>query len=265
MARSGLDPLEEDIVRAAYAMVEAQTMVGRIGRVHGLIKGKSSKRSPLHYLKEEAFNELGHTKKALEEWEEKVKEQKAKLIEAVTQHPLWQDWAQYVKGLGPLMTGLVMAGIGDVTRVDNSSGLWKSFGLDLDEKGRARRLVRGIARPRGFPFARLVLGRLRVTIMKTGAKSGGFYYDIYETARLRYDKLHPDWPEGKRFGAAIRYFEKIFLAHFWEVWREKKGLEAPPPYILMREGDPHRKIEPEQAMEKKPRRKAKSRLTGETI
>lgn len=254
----GLDPLEENIVQTAYAHVYAQRMLGMIERWHGKVRAGASSKSPVLHLKRRALGEIGMGADQIPNWEGITSRFGEKLSDLVVQHQIWDDWAYAVKGLGPTMTGLIMAAIGDVTRVHNASGLWKSFGLHV-EGGLAAKLQPGKQGRVGFPFARLVLGRVRVTFMKVGSQHGGYYYNIYEQARNRYDATRPEWPEGRRFGAAIRYFEKILLAHFWEVWREIKKLPAPAPFIIARDvAGVHTKMEPEEAMEmvKKPARVA---------
>lgn len=246
----GLDPLEQEIVVRAYAYVQAQEMAGMVARRHGKIRRKKgSQFSPIHPLRKLALESIGLGEDKIELFEERAQASKELLEKAVREHPVWTDWAYKVKGLGPVLTGLVMAAIGDISRVDNCSGLWKSFGLDVTKEGRARKREPGKKGRVGFPFARLVLGRLRIQIMRTGARAGGFYYHLYESYRNFYTLNRPDWPEGRRFGAALRAMEKILLAHFWEVWRKTKGLPAPESYIIAK-NPIHKKIPPEEAMEK---------------
>lgn len=247
---SGLNLLEKEIIALAYAYVEAQQMAQRLAKKHGKIKVKGGSFSPIHPLRKAGLEAIGLGEEAIKEFENLAEEARKKLEEAVAQHPVWTDWASHVKGLGKLTTGLLMAAIGDISRVSTASGLWKSFGLDVTEEGKARRMEPGKKGRVGFPFARVVLGRVRLQIMRTGID--GFYYELYRQYRHYYE-TNRDWPKGRCFGAALRAMEKILLSHFWEVWRKSKGLSAPEPYIVAQNPLFHKKIPPEAAMEKKPK------------
>lgn len=254
-----MNELEQDIVINAIAYVEAQTRKGKLQREHGKILSGTDYPSPTRFLRKRALELIGEDEKKIEDWERIIREKEAILKSLVMAHPLWKEWAWAVRGLGPVVTGIVMAGIGDVTRVNHASGLWKSFGLDVDQKtGLARKPKRGEKGPRGHPFARLVLGRFRVHFMKqwkldeSRGKPPSFYCRIYTQARNYYE-TERDWPQGRAFGAALRKFEKIFLAHFLKVYRLVKDLPTPVPYIVLKEG--HQEILPQEAMEKVERRR----------
>lgn len=248
----GLDELEQEIVKLAYAYVEAQKIAGKLARQHGIIRPKQAPLSPIFPLRKAALEYIGLGEEKIAEFEKIGEKVRKKLERAVAQHPVWRDWAYAVNGLGKLSTGLLMAAIGDITRVNTCSGLWMSFGLHVTPEGKAPRLIPGQRGTVGFPFARLVLGRVRRQFFLRGE---GFYYNLYLLYRSYYDQNRPDWPPGRRLGAAIRAMEKILLAHMWEVWRKSKGLPAPDPYIVARNPTLHRKIPPEQAMEKRRKRK----------
>lgn len=252
---TGLDEQEQEIIARAYAYVYAQRMGGMLARMQGKINSGNGNPSPSIVFRRRGLEYVGLGSDAIVYWKDVAALQGEKLEELVRAHSLWMSWAKDVKGLGPVLTGLLIAAIGDVTRVQSASGLWKSFGLHVGADGLAVKLEKGKQGVRGFPFARLVLGRLRVNFMKLGGRVEDAYYcRVYADAQTRYDAEHPDWPVGRRFGAAVRYFEKLLLAHFWEVWRECKGLSAPQPYIVQK--DPiHRKIEPDAAMQPRSARK----------
>ncbi len=255
--KTGLNELEERIVVAAYKLVEAQRQRGRIGRIIGRIKPTAGRNGwkpkppgPLRHLRVQAFAEVGFSEPEYEAWEPKIEEYRQELQALVREHPVWTTWAVKVPGLGKTMTGLVMAAIGDVTRVHTASGLWKSFGLHVDNETKmAVKPQPGVPGTLGHPFARKILGVMRSTYFRIGAKGqGGFYYDRYLEKRREYDQAHPDWPEGRRLGAAIRKFEKLLLSHIWEVWRRSKGLPVLPPYAVAQPWSLHKKIRPEEAM-----------------
>lgn len=251
-----LTVLEEQIIVEAHKLVYCQQQQGKIGRVIGKIKPRARRGwapkppGPIHYLRVRALADLGFTESEYERWQEEAKECKKELWALVRQHPVWTDWAVHVPGLGGVLTGLVMAAIGDITRVRTASGLWKSFGLHVDnETHMAAKVQQGVEGTRGHPFARKILGVVRSTYFQVGARGyGGFYYDRYLEARQYYDAAQPDWPDGRRMGAAIRKFEKLLLSHFWEVWRRSKGLLIPVPYAVAMDPALHTKIEPAEAM-----------------
>lgn len=261
----GLDELDAIIIAFGYAYTLAQSEIGRLKRAHGLIKPKKGKRivvknpSPARPLRIFGLRAIGLDLNQINEWSAKVEICGAWIAELTQKHALWNNWAYAVKGLGPILTGLIITAIGDVSRVNSASGLWKSFGLHVDENGKAAKMKKGVAGRVGHPTARMVLGRLRVHFFKLGArlkkinKDPGYYYNLYERSRRKYDerKSDPDWKdEGHRMAAAIRRFQKILLCHAWEVLRKSKGLPAPEPFIISRDPS-HGKELPEDAMEEK--------------
>lgn len=189
--------------------------------------------------------------------ERTMEEARENLENFTKNHPLWSDFLEHVKGFGPHLTGLLIAVIGDIEKIDSPSGLWKSFGLDVDnETGRIRKPKAGEQGKVGFGPARQVLGRIRISIFKIGKLYGGWFYEYYLEQRSRYEREHPDWSEGRQMGAAIVKMEKILLALCYKVLREAHGLPARDPYILMI--PPHsRVIRPEDVMEEKKKPRAK--------
>lgn len=257
--------LEELITEEAYVFIDAEKELDQKLKLLGKRQPKPKKgekvKPPLPITlkrREIRKNRLGYDER-INYLEAVMTETKENLKNLVKDHPLWCDFLEHVKGFGPHLTGLLIAVIGDVERINSVSGLWKSFGLDVDnETGHIRKSKPGTQGKVGFGPGRQVLGRVRISIFKVGKQYGGWFYNYYLQERARYDSKYPEWSQGHEMGAAIIKMEKILLALCYKVLREAHGLEARDPYILG--VAPHSQIiRPEDVMEEKKSRVKRTR------
>ena len=170
--------------------------------------------------------------------------------------PIYTQWLQDIKGVGPAMAGVIVAEI-DISRAEYPSSIWKYAGLDTgpDGKGRSRRKehlvkVKYLNKDQQEaerdsitfnPFLKTKLvGVLAGSIIKAGE---GPYSKIYYDYKHRLEN-RPDWAEttkGHRHRAAARYMIKRLLADLYIAWRDLEGLPVAPEYSEAKLGIQHRK------------------------
>ena len=74
---------------------------------------------------------------------------------------------------------------------------------------------------------------LRGQLRRSFFLSRNLYYDYYIDRKEQFRTKHPDWPDGRVHGAAIVLMHKLFFSHFYELWREVRGLPLDPAYIFI--------------------------------
>lgn len=181
--------------------------------------------------------------------------------------PIVEEWLGKVRGIGPRLSGLLVALIGDIGRFPYPSHLWAYCGLHV-KNGKAVRREKGVKSNWS--------DELKTTCWKIAQqfiKQGGPYRDLYDTYKpylvareLRngsiiwgkgdkngkwkpvhvpkgiateaatFDGKLPEWTLGRINAMAARRTVKIFLSHLWEVWRNIEGLESNRAYVIDRLG-----------------------------
>ncbi len=184
--------------------------------------------------------------------------------------PIWTEFLESVKGIGPRLAGRLIHAVGDISMARHASSLWKLFGLDvyIDPKtgiGSARTLYKPehqvdktISRKdgtvkefRGAAFdpkrRALAVGVIGASFIK--AKNSK-YSPIFYNYRTRMENhaiygVHNDGKEVDGYGKiskmrrmrqATRYMVKIFLADLWLEWRKIEGLPISDPYSVAKLG-----------------------------
>jgi len=189
-----------------------------------------------------------------------------KSVETLAQtHPLWTDWLQYVRGIGPLnMAQLIgeIVGINEhhnaiarkepkardererawakergteikptgIGAFDTVSALWKYAGLAPGQKP-----IKGEVLSYNNRLKTVCLGIVGDCMIRANSP----YRVIYDNAKAKYEETRPDWTKGHRHYAARRKMVKVFLSHFWEHWRELEGYPTRKAYVLEHLGHTH--------------------------
>jgi len=180
--------------------------------------------------------------------EEQEKKHFARLKYPLSEHKIWTEYLEKVKGVGPAMAGIIISEI-DISKSKYPSSLWKYAGLDVaeDGKGRSRKkehLVEieyidkdgEIKTKKGItfnPFLKTkLLGVLGASFLRAGENK---YSDIYKNYkhRLEHHKIYKDVSKGHRHNMAIRYMIKMFLVNLHMKWR---GFENHPVSVPYSEG-----------------------------
>ncbi len=175
-------------------------------------------------------------------------ELKAMVLKRIKEEPLWKQWLEGVKGVGPCIAGGLMAWIGDCSRFDTVSKLWAYCGMHVVD-GEAPRRKRGEKANWN--------GTLRTLCWKAGqsfVRVGQGYRDLYLQEKVRLRGLHPeavafDPPRKKKDGSPLlkytdghidamarRHTAKMFLAHYWQRAREQAGLPTRELYVVEKLG-----------------------------
>lgn len=171
------------------------------------------------------------------------------------QLPVWTDYLSDVRGIGPILGGILVSTL-DPHMARHASSFVKYCGYDVvigedgQGVGRSKRKEHMIDRPyiskdgeqlmkRSLTYNPLVKTKLFVAA-GSFLKSKSPYATIYYNYKHRLEN-HPVWKEktkNHRHRAAMRYMIKIFLQDFWAAWRTIEGLPVSLPYAQAKLGLP---------------------------
>ena len=167
-----------------------------------------------------------------------IEDEIAKEIEkTVDGTKLWEDWASMVKGLGKYSLGKLMAAV-DIEWAGTVSQLWRFAGFMPGEKREKGQVLH-------FSMA------LKTHCWKVGTslmRAKGRYYMYYCEQKKRYEerftaeglKIVAGKKGGEKEGEiskghihmmALRKMIKLFLSHFWSIYRQSAGLPVTKPYV----------------------------------
>ncbi len=169
---------------------------------------------------------------------------------ALKSFPVWTEFLESVRGVGPAMAGVIISEI-DIAKAMYPSSLHKYAGLDVaeDGKGRSRKsehLVQveytdreGKAATRnGITFNPFLKTKLVGVLGSSFIKLGGPYREIYDSYKNRLQN-RPDLTEeskGHIHNMAVRYMIKIFLIDLHREWRALEGYTPTAPYHVAKLG-----------------------------
>ena len=181
----------------------------------------------------------------------------ARLGQILRDYPIYNDFLEPIRGIGPAIAGVVISEI-DITRARYVSSLWKYAGLDVapDGRGRSRKKEHlvvveytnksGEAAERvGItfnPFLKTKLvGVLGSSFIKQPAERCPYrgIYNNYKH-RLEHHEKYREVSKGHRHNMAVRYMIKRFLADLYVAWRGMEGLPIAPEYHEAKLGHVHR-------------------------
>ena len=183
------------------------------------------------------------------------------------EYPIYTQWLEGVKGVGPAMAGVIISEI-DIHKARYPSSLWAYAGLDVAPNGggrsrKAEHLVErqyvaknGEVKTRKSitfnPFLKTKLvGVLASSFLRAGPDNNP-YATIYANYKHRLES-HPKYCDGQmdangkpvkglkghRHNMAMRYMIKRFLVDLYKVWRELEGLPVAPEYHEAKLGHVH--------------------------
>jgi hypothetical protein len=184
---------------------------------------------------------------------EKIMERKA--WKDIKDMPIVADWLIHVKGIGPRLSGLLIANLFDISRFDTVSKLWAYAGLHVKDGKSVRRqkneqsnwnselkttcwkIAESFVKTKG-PYRELYDDYKNRIVLREVAR-GSIVYSNGEPIHYQDENQlpaeppkNPEWTLGRINNMALRYIVKRFLAHLWQVWREKAGLEIRTPYCV---------------------------------
>jgi len=161
------------------------------------------------------------------------------ITQIVNEHPLYISFLSSIKGIGPLMTGILLTEI-DISKADTPAALWKYAGLDVTSKGegrsrRAEHLVdREYTKADGTVATKKSITynpRLKTKLMGVLAPSlikqqSPDYAPVYYEYKTRLETSRPEMVKGHMHMMALRYMTKRFLKHLYLNWRKLENLSV---------------------------------------
>jgi hypothetical protein len=169
--------------------------------------------------------------------------------------PIWNDFMDDVKGVGPAMAGVIISEI-NIHTAEYPSSLHKYAGLDVvkgegrgrfkhhleestyTDKDGAEQTKMGIT---FNPFLKTkLIGVLGSSFIKQKAETSPYrsIYDSYKH-RLENHPKHKEKTKGHRHNMAVRYMVKKFLTDLYNAWRRLEGLTVAPTYEEAKLGMTH--------------------------
>lgn len=181
------------------------------------------------------------------------------LTMALKEFPIYTEFLSQIRGIGPLMAGVIISEI-DITRATYVSSLWKYAGLDVvvledgTALGRSRR--RECLVPKVYtnsdgetvetvgitynPFLKTkLLGVLATSFLRSKSPYADYYYQ-YKNRLMNHPK-HKEKSKNHIHRMAIRYMIKMFLRDLYMAWRTLEGLPTYPTYEQEKLGIVHKK------------------------
>lgn len=188
------------------------------------------------------------------ELDDQEKKHFRRLVAVLEEFPLYTQFLEPIKGIGPAMAGVVISEI-DISKARYPSSLWMYAGLDVahDGRGRTRKVEHLVDREyldkEGNPAVRKsitfnpflktkLVGVLAGSFLKAGEN---VYSDIYYgyKHRLESNPIHMEKSKGQRHRMALRYMIKVFLQNLYVAWRTLEGLPVSVPYAEAKLGIKH--------------------------
>lgn len=211
----------------------------------GIAKGKAGKK--VKFVGDELID--SYTEYCLMEQYIEVEQAEAhqfkRLGKALEDYPIYTEFLQHVKGIGPAMAGVLISEF-DIHKSKYASSMWKYAGLDVKPDGRGASRKAGhlidveytakdgtIKTKKSLGYnawlKTKLIGVLATSFLRTKSCPYRVVYDNYKH-RL---ENHPKWKDvtkGHRHAAAMRYMVKRFLVDLYKNWRAIEGLPVHPEY-----------------------------------
>lgn len=169
---------------------------------------------------------------------------------SLKEYPIWTEFLQGVRGVGPAMAGVIISEI-DISKALYPSSLWKYAGLDVahDGQGRSRKTEHLIDKEytgadgaektrKSITFNPFLKTKMVGVLGSSFIKLGGDYRTVYDNYKHRLQN-RPDLAEaskGKIHNMAMRYMIKAFLMDLHREWRALGGFPATVPYHVAKLG-----------------------------
>ncbi len=173
---------------------------------------------------------------------------------ALKSYPIWTEFLESVKGVGPAMAGVIISEI-DITKARYPSSLHKYAGLDVapDENGAMRGRSRKAAHlvdvtyksaagaeetRKSITFNPFLKTKLVGVLGSSFLKCGGLYREIYDGYKNRLQNRQDlsEESKGHIHNMAVRYMIKMFLIDLHREWRKLEGFAPTEPYHVAKLG-----------------------------
>ena len=164
----------------------------------------------------------------------------------VKREPIYQAYLDHVKGIGPMLSAVIISEMGDPGRFPNISSLWSYCGLSVQD-GEARRRRKGEKANWNSVLRTTCAFKLPGQFIKKTDCFGRKLYDQYKAYYTERDG--EELSKGHINNRAKRKVGKVFLSCLWLAWRELKGLPVTEPYAFGVQGGHHSLVTPQEWME----------------
>lgn len=165
---------------------------------------------------------------------------RADIIRALVSFDIWPTWLKSVKGIGPVLGGMLIAET-NIEECTTVSKMWAWWGLTPASGGSSYRrhrvskvLGESLLRKKTKPYYQEYL---RYKMQKEHAMQpcmgcGGSGKHGEESCANCAGTGQGPWGKSQnhRHAAARRYMVKVFLKDFWQAWRRLEDLPCPEPY-----------------------------------
>lgn len=154
--------------------------------------------------------------------------------------PVYREWLSHIKGIGPSLSGQMLALLLPPIPTKGPSSWYKAAGLAPEQRPdglmRLPRARAGEGKITYHPWLRRCLYNVATSFVR----SGGYYRDVYDRAKARLVELHRNdtdhWPPHRLDSVARWETVKLFLSHLWEAWCEIEGIERRQAYAIEKLG-----------------------------
>ncbi len=137
----------------------------------------------------------------------------------VINHPAYYKYLQYLDGIGPTISALII-GLIQPRRFATISKMWKYLGLTPESR-----------RQKGENAGYNVKAKTVVyTAVSNMLMKGSIYKKIYENFKAEEREKHPELRRAHIHMRAMRKTMKLFTAHYWTAYRRILGLPVSKPY-----------------------------------
>lgn len=163
--------------------------------------------------------------------------------------PIWTEFLLQVKGIGPLMGGVIITRL-DPHKAKYPSSFWKFCGLDVGPDGRGRGKfkehlvdIEFVAKDgttkmkKGLTYDPWIKSKLIGVLAPLFLKlKNPKYSGLYNDYKHRQVSAHPEHRPIVHHNRSLRYMIKIFLLDLWTIWRELESLPVYEPYHVAKLG-----------------------------
>lgn len=198
------------------------------------------------------------------------------IAEELKQWSVYNEWLKHVKGIGPSLSGQMLALLLPPLPTKGPSSWYKAAGLVAEVRQTCGKMmdshfviddiemwrcpdhpnqfsqVDGVECPepteRRLPRPRAGEGKITYhpwlrrclyNVATSFVRSGGYYREVYDRAKAQMVQYHsgdPNWPAYRIDSAARWKMIKLFLSHLWEAWCDAEGIQKRVPYVVERLG-----------------------------
>ena len=222
-------------------MYEKEALRENVRVLYGVMKLRvTCARRGAAFKKKHPHLKLVHVSNAVVHLETQEDYFRSEIRKAVETYDIW-DWLEKVKGIGPVLAGMLIAET-NIEACDTVSKMWAWWGLTPASGGSPYRrhrvskvlgesLLRKKSKPYYLMYCRYKERKEKQLVEPCMGCGGSGKHDQESCANCAGTGQGP-WGKSQnhRHAAARRYMVKRFLADLFHEWRKQEGLPCPAPY-----------------------------------